>query len=366
VTIETGASTNTTSTPPSAGADATAADDLIARSRTTGGAIDMGALAEQATQRANGDPNARASIDAALTARMTPVERGEYAAATQPPGGSEEGVGSFFEGAIKGDFGNNDSWSATAGQVAMGFVPIAGQIADARDTAAAVGQVWNGEAGGWTNLLAAGVGWVPGLGDGLKAAIRGGDRLADAGGEVAETAVRRSDNVAADAAATVARERIVMDGGRKGDWPAELNARELRPNADYVVNGYTYRTDAQGRVTGVEGDLDLSVADRNGYQQRVSGREDRLPDDQGGHLIASIFNGPGDRLNLVPMNGNFNMGAWRDMERSFETALQEGKAVDVRIDVIYSANGARPDGFVVNSTVDGVARTDTFFNRPGG
>src|SRR5688500_7552169 len=101
----------------------------------------MGALAESAARLADGDPDARVSIDAALAAQMTPVERGEYAAATQPAGGSEEGVGSFFEGAIKGDFGNNDSWSATAGQVTMGFVPIAGQIADARDTAAAIGQV---------------------------------------------------------------------------------------------------------------------------------------------------------------------------------------------------------------------------------
>ena len=157
-----------------------------------------------------------------------------------------------------------------------------------------------------------------------------------------------------------------MDGGRKGDWSPELNARNLRPNTDYVVNGYTYKTDDAGRVTSVDGALDLHTADRNGYQQGVSGREDRLPGDQGGHLVASIFNGPGDRVNLVPMDGNFNMGAWRSMEDGFAEALRSGKTVDVNIEVIYRNDGARPDAFVVDYVIDGVPETKTFMNRPGG
>ena len=70
--------------------------------------------------------------------------------------------------------------------------------------------------------------------------------------------------------ADAARPRIEMDGGSKGDWSPELNARNLTPNADYVVNGYTYRTDAQGRVADVEGQLDLHTADRNSYEQRTA------------------------------------------------------------------------------------------------
>lgn len=120
---------------------------------------------------------------------------------------SQEGVGSFFEGAIKGDYGDNRSWSATGGQVAIGFVPILGQIADARDTAAAIGQVWRGEDGGWTNLAAAGVAWIPGVGDAAKGAIRGGERLADAGAEVTQGAVRQTDE-AATVAASLSRPTI--------------------------------------------------------------------------------------------------------------------------------------------------------------
>lgn len=111
-----------------------------------------------------------------------------------------EGVGSFVEGAILGDFGDNSSWSATAGQVVVGFVPVAGQIADLRDTAASIGQVIRGENGGWLNLGASVVGWVPGIGDAAKAAIRGGSNVADAGTEVAQGAARHVDDAASGGA----------------------------------------------------------------------------------------------------------------------------------------------------------------------
>lgn len=299
---------------------------------------------------------------------------GGSATATAPTKADDgEGVGSFFEGAINGDFGGNDSWSSLVGQSAVGFIPIVGQIADARDTIAAIGDVAQGKEGAWGALGMAAVAWVPGVGDIAKNGLRGANKIADAGADVVR---RGADDVAegsADAGARLSRSvdpatgRVTIrgEGGAKGDWPKELNARTLEPNADYHINGYHYATDANGRVASVHGKLDLEVAERNGYQQRVSGREDRLPDDQGGHLIASIFNGPGDRLNLVPMDGNFNMGAWRSMEAGFETALKEGKSVDVRVDVIYS-QGQRPEGFVVNSVIDGVEETNTFFNRAGG
>ncbi len=306
-----------------------------------------------------------AAITAQIEAQLTPPTQldtitvtAEPPAATTP---SEEGVGAFFEGLVKGDFSDNDSWSATAGQVIGGFIPFVGQAADARDTVAAIGGVIEGKDGAWGNLGLAAIAWVPGVGDLAKGAIRGGEKVVDAGTEVAQQATRHADEVA-----DAARPRIEMDGGSKGDWSPELNARNLKPDADYVVNGYTYRTDAQGRVSDVEGQLDLKTADRNSYQQGVSGREDRLPDDQGGHLIASIFNGPGDRVNMVPMNGNFNMGAWRDMEKTFQTALNEGKTVDVKIEVKYGSDGQRPDNFRVTYEIDGVPRTRMFDNVPGG
>jgi hypothetical protein len=170
------------------------------------------------------------------------------------PAADREGVGSFVEGAVKGDFGDNGSWSATAGQVAVGFVPIVGQIADARDTAASIGQVIRGEEGGWRNLGAAAIGWVPGFGDAAKAAIRVGGNAADAGAEVASAAARRADD-AADAGGDVNRAvdapraangvpaDTIADASRRSGIP-EAKIREVletpKPNrpdpSDYLSN----------------------------------------------------------------------------------------------------------------------------------
>jgi len=137
---------------------------------------------------------------------------------------SQEGVGSFVEGAVLGNFSDNHSWSATGGQVVVGFIPIVGQIADARDTIASVGQVLRGEEGGWLNLGASIVGWVPGIGDAAKAAIRGGGNLAEAGVDVGKTVARNAD----EATAGVKVEREV--------------ARDIPPSANGVPGETIART----------------------------------------------------------------------------------------------------------------------------
>jgi len=113
------------------------------------------------------------------------------AAATAPPEPSQEGFGSFVEGLVKGDFSSNDSWSKTGGQIVGGLIPFYGLGADIRDIGAAIGDVWNGKPGSLINLGAAGVGILPLVGDGAKALIRGGSKLADASGEIAEAAAKR-------------------------------------------------------------------------------------------------------------------------------------------------------------------------------
>ncbi|MCA8140150.1 DNA/RNA non-specific endonuclease [Burkholderia multivorans] len=62
-------------------------------------------------------------------------------------------------------------------------------------------------------------------------------------------------------------------------------------------------------------DLSLLTKDRNGYQQVETGREGDSGDD-GGHLIATILNGAGEKLNIVPMDSNLNRGAWKQLENS--------------------------------------------------
>ncbi|WP_309455265.1 DNA/RNA non-specific endonuclease [Acinetobacter sp.] len=149
-------------------------------------------------------------------------------------------------------------------------------------------------------------------------------------------------------------EVIELKAGSKGDWNKLANKPES--NTIYKFeNGYTYKTDANGRVSSVQADLELGKIDRNSYQQKVSGRADRAQDDHGGHLIASMFNGPGEGINLVPMNAKFNGsgGAWYELEKSWKNALESNQSVKVNITPVYSGTSKRPSSFVVEQNVGG-------------
>lgn len=126
--------------------------------------------------------------------------------------GSSEGVGSFLEGAILGDAGDNDSWSAIAGQTVIGFVPIAGQIADVRDLVASFRGVAEGRDGAWLNVAIAGVAFIPGL-DFLKGGTRVGRRALretaeESITEVSEASLKRMRRVLSRQAVETARRRL--------------------------------------------------------------------------------------------------------------------------------------------------------------
>ena len=59
--------------------------------------------------------------------------------------------------------------------------------------------------------------------------------------------------------------------------------------------------------------------------QVAAGREDRLPDDDGGHLIGTQFHGSGDIDNLIAQNRQINRsgGEWYKMEEIWANALKE-------------------------------------------
>ena len=96
----------------------------------------------------------------------------DRAPAEDAPESAEEGLTSFLEGALLSDIIGNDTWSAKAGQTAIGFISVAGQIADARDTLADLRDVAESKDGreGFAN------GWNPGIGGvpkgGTSVAIR--------------------------------------------------------------------------------------------------------------------------------------------------------------------------------------------------
>nr|WP_253957951.1 DNA/RNA non-specific endonuclease [Metabacillus halosaccharovorans] len=149
--------------------------------------------------------------------------------------------------------------------------------------------------------------------------------------------------------------------------------KQLLPNAKYVTNDdYKYTTDELGRIVNVEApELILKKADRNKYAQANVGDKDRLPDDDGGHLIGAQFNGPADIDNLVPQNSQINRrgGVWYNMETEWANALKEvpPKKVSVNIKPIYSNNSMRPDSFTIRYQIEGKRQVRLVIqNKSGG
>ncbi|EPX1287305.1 DNA/RNA non-specific endonuclease [Escherichia coli] len=167
------------------------------------------------------------------------------------------------------------------------------------------------------------------------------------------------------AAGTAGKNIVVVDSGKKGAWNKVMNKPE--PNTIYKVDGNkTFQTDALGRTSSVEGILVASKSDRNTYQQCKAGKCGSSGD-EGGHLIASIFNGPGEKLNLVPMDGNLNKGVWKQMENTWANALKDGKQVNVKIEPVYTGENKRPDSFSVIYSIDGGRPViKDISNAPGG
>ncbi len=156
---------------------------------------------------------------------------------------------------------------------------------------------------------------------------------------------------------------IIENSGIKGNWNKALNS-ELEPSKLYKVNDYSYFTDETGRVNKVSGELKLEAKDRNIYQQRksVEIKDGIKGEDQGGHIIARIFNGPGEQINYVPQTAKLNNGEWKSMENSWKKSLSEGKKIEVDIQIIYDSDKStkRPLGFFVEYKIDGIEQSPIY------
>ncbi|WP_391592312.1 hemagglutinin repeat-containing protein [Yersinia massiliensis] len=235
-----------------------------------------------------------------------------------------------------------DELLAGAAEFGSDFIPVYGDIKSFAEADSTLG------------YLAAVVGILPGLGDVVGKAIKG-----------AEKALKAGDLETASKLINKASDEIAAVSGSKGNWSKELN--NPQPNKTYQLDGNkTFKTDSLGRTESVESSLSWSKNDRNTYQQCKTGKCG-VDGDEGGHLIASIFNGPGEKLNLVPMDGNLNKSVWKQMENKWADALKDGRQVNVKIEPVYTGNSKRPDSFNVTYSIDGgrpVIRDIS--NSPGG
>lgn len=213
-----------------------------------------------------------------------------------------------------------------------------------------------------------------GIGKGIGAAaivLRAGGKIDD----VADVVRAESKLIAQATEARVAEvsararneglELVTERAGTKGDWNAHLNG-PLKPNALYLLdNGHAYKTDATGRVVQAEARLDVGKADRNTWQQAAAGHVGGEGYD-GGHLIATLFGGAGERINLVPQLSAVNRGEFRTMEQELAKAVLDGKPVRLEVTPSYASGGAVPDTIRVRYWIDGELNVHTFNNTKGG
>lgn len=137
------------------------------------------------------------------------------------------------------------------------------------------------------------------------------------------------------------------------------------PDTEYVLNGYTYHTDAQGRVTLIEGNVRFPDEDsvRNQVDQRTSGGMDRAYGDDGGHLVAMRLGGDVSWLNIVPMDAQLNRGGYKAMESDVAKMLKNGENPKIKIEVRYDdQQGIRPSGFTYTVETSDKKLTKVFDN----
>ena len=158
---------------------------------------------------------------------------------------------------------------------------------------------------------------------------------------------------------------IVETSGKKGNWNKTLN-NELEPNKIYKVDSYNYHTDELGRVNNVNGKLNFKTKGRNTYQQgkSVDLKDGIKGEDDGGHIIAQIFNGPGEQINYVPQTQTLNRGDWKAMENEWKEFFNNNPKGEIKIDIqiIYDGTSKRPEGFNVVYYLDGKINTRQFDN----
>ena len=144
---------------------------------------------------------------------------------------------------------------------------------------------------------------------------------------------------------------------------------ELLPNAEYVVNGYKYATDSNGRIIKAEGQLHLKNHDGKlpikDSIEDISKGDHKTTDDRG-HLIADQFGGSNGLENMIPQDASINRGAYKQFEQELAKEVKSGKNVSVSIEPVYNGDSHRPSALAVSYGIDGREGVRIFSNEKEG
>lgn len=138
--------------------------------------------------------------------------------------------------------------------------------------------------------------------------------------------------------------------GHGDDWNDVLLDPE--PSSVYIVDErFLYVTDKRGRVTHAEGWLGWLAPEQNEDRRNLdaqleAGEPDRGPNDDGGHLFATKFAGPGESINLTAQSREQNRAVrgsknWRRLEQTWQALRVSGIQVHATIDVRHANRWTR-------------------------
>ncbi|WP_238220118.1 DNA/RNA non-specific endonuclease [Tsukamurella pulmonis] len=298
------------------------------------------------------DPTKGAGKAASTAGRVAKGAEEAAQATAKTTGKAAEAAGDVASTAGKTATDAAGDAASTAGRTATDAASTAGKTATdaAGDAASTAGRTATDAAGDAAST--AGKTATDAAGDATSAGTQAASDAAQSAGKTATDAASDAADAARDAAVQSGRNVAELTSGGKGNWTKELH--KPKPDTTYIVDGgkFIYNTDSKGRVTETRGLLsDLKPADRNGYQQKVSGRADRLPGDQGGHLWGTRFGGPGEGINITAMKESLNQAgknSFYKIEEQWAKQIAGGNPVDAIIKLAYKGDSVRPSSYVVS------------------
>lgn len=136
---------------------------------------------------------------------------------------------------------------------------------------------------------------------------------------------------------------------------------ELVPSNEYELNGYSYKTDDLGRITHVEGTIQLPQ--ENVSRANLPEIKDAREGDHKGHIIAHDFGGADTEGNLVPMDARLNQSDYRKFEIEIKKNVEEGNNVKGTFELEYKDDSSRPSSIITTLDINGEITEKVFINE---
>lgn len=183
------------------------------------------------------------------------------------------------------------------------------------------------------------------------------------------------------AIAEVARSETVSEIGSKGFSPdkriekafvkdAGSGKEFFDPDKRIVdsekLSNVVYEKDNLNRVVRCEGDIVYTPENaRDTGAQKRAGGVDRLPNDDGGHIVSREHGGSSGSDNLVAMRSTLNRGDFKITENAETIWLKNGRTVHENVNLTYEGKSTRPS-IIEKTYSDGTHKNTGVFDNDAG